>query len=193
MLEYLKQLDIKILLAINGLHTPFLDKCMLVITHRYTWIPLYLFILGFLFVKKEKKAILPILFMIAAIVSSDLFASSLMKPLFLRLRPCHNAEVSQLLYLIEDVCGGRYGFISSHAANTFAFVTFLLLYIGNEYKWVKFLFAWSILVSVSRVYLGVHYPADVTAGALAGSGLAWIFYYLLKITEKNFLKIKTEV
>jgi len=190
MLEYFKQLDLKILLAINSLHTPFLDKCMLFITHRDTWIPLYICILIFLFIKDKKKFPLVVFCIIGAIVCSDLFASAFMKPLFQRLRPCRNEDINPMLYLIKDVCGGKYGFISSHAANTFALATFLTFYLGKEYKWIFLFFIWATIVALSRVYLGVHYPADIAVGALAGIIIATIFYNLYKILVKKFQPIK---
>jgi undecaprenyl-diphosphatase len=192
MLEYLKHLDLKILLAINSIHTPFLDDCMLFISHRYTWIPLYIFIIGFLFLKKKKEFLPAIIFIIAAAVCSDLFASSFMKPFFQRLRPCHNPEVNGLLYLIENICGGKYGFISSHAANTFALSTFLVLYLRKEYKWIFLFFIWAGIVSLSRVYLGVHYPADIAVGAFSGIIMAIIFFYAFRLSLQKFQPIKKE-
>ena len=185
MLDYLKQLDTKILVFINGLHTPFWDSCMLIITHRYTWIPLYIAIAFFLFLKRKKEFPIVIVFIAVAIICSDLFASSLMKPLFHRLRPCHNEEISRWLYLIKDNCGGTYGFISSHAANTFAFITFLFLYLGKEHKWIPLLFIWAGIISLSRVYLGVHYPSDITVGALSGTLIAFLSYRLFVFTQSN--------
>jgi undecaprenyl-diphosphatase len=190
MLEYLKQIDVKILLLINNAHTPFLDKCMLVLTYRETWVPLYLFIIIFLFIKKKKEAVLALVFIILAVICADLFASSLMKPLFHRLRPCHNSDINSALYLLENICGGRYGFISSHAANTFAFSAFLFLYIGKEYKWIEVLFIWASLVSLSRVYLGVHYPSDIAVGAVSGVVIAMLFYYLYTKAHKIIFATK---
>ncbi len=187
MLEYLKQIDIQLLLFINSLHTPFLDQCMLVITHRYTWIPLYIGILVFLFIKERKDFFIVILFIIGAAICSDLFASSFMKPFFHRLRPCHNQEINSLLYLIKDTCGGLYGFVSSHAANTFSLATFLFLYLGRKFRWIELFFIWAAIVSISRVYLGVHYPADIAVGAVSGILIAILFYYLFTVTKKKFI------
>lgn len=195
MLEYLKQLDIKMLLAVNGIHTPFLDTCMLFITHRYSWIPLYVLIILFLYLKKKREFIWALFFLVIAVVCSDLFASAFMKPMFQRLRPCHDDSVNTLLYMLKDTCGGKYGFVSSHAANTFALATFLFLLFGKEYKWISWMFAWAALVSLSRVYLGVHYPFDITAGALAGIVIARIFFeaFRFAIRKEIFMKKTTAV
>jgi undecaprenyl-diphosphatase len=183
MLDYLKQLDVLLLVFINSLHTPFIDKGMLFITGRNTWIPLYAVIIMFLFFKRKKEFPIVLLFIIGSVVCADLFASSLMKPLFHRLRPCHNQEISSLLYLIKDNCGGKYGFVSSHAANTFALATFLFLFLGKEYRWIKLFFVWAAIVSLSRVYLGVHYPADITVGGLSGILIALLFYYFYTLVQ----------
>lgn len=185
MFDYLKHLDVLVLVFINSLHTPFIDDCMLFATHRYTWVPLYIIIVLFLFFKKKKEFPIVLLFIIGSIVCADLFASSLMKPLFHRLRPCHNQEINSLLYLIKGTCGGTYGFISSHAANTFALATFLFLFLGKEYRWVELLFLWAAIVSLSRVYLGVHYPADIAVGALSGILIALLFYFIYTKVRTN--------
>ena len=188
MLEYLKQVDVQLLLTINHMHSTTLDNCMVIITHRYTWIPFYVGIIIFLFLKKRKDFFPILIFLIACVVCSDLFASSLMKPLFQRLRPCHNEQINGMLHLIDNVCGGRYGFISSHSANTFALSTFLCLYLGKEYKWIALLFIWAAIVSLSRVYLGVHYPSDIGVGAIAGMLIAFLFYRGYTIAIPKMIK-----
>jgi len=185
MIAFLKALDIQLLLFINGLHQPLLDKVMLFLTYKYTWIPLYVGIIFFIFVKKRKEYWLVLLFIIGAVICSDLVASSLMKPYFQRLRPCHNLDLNTVLYLVGDLCGGRFGFVSSHAANTFALATFFYLYVGREYNWIEVFFIWAGFVSLSRVYLGVHYPADIAVGALLGIVVAIVFYSLFKQAQKR--------
>ncbi|HVD98804.1 MAG TPA: phosphatase PAP2 family protein [Cytophagaceae bacterium] len=189
MLEYLKQLDIKMLLAVNSHHTAFLDSLMLFVTNRLAWIPLYILLVIFLIWKKKKASILILFFIILTVVSTDLFASSLMKPLFQRLRPCHNPEVNTMLYMLKDACGGKYGFVSSHASNTFGLVTFLVLLLKKEYPWIILFYLWAALVSLSRVYLGVHYPFDILGGAIVGVGLAFFYFWVYKKMEKKSYKL----
>ncbi len=190
MLEYLKHIDVKFLLAINGMHTPFLDDCMLLVTNRFTWIPLYVLIIAFLYWKKQRTFLLILFFIILTVVCSDLFASSFMKPLFQRLRPCHDIRVNTFLYMLKDSCGGKYGFVSSHAANTFGLAMFLFLLLRNEYRWIGLFFFWAALVSLSRVYLGVHYPFDILVGGMSGIVMAVIFYSLYRFCLRKNIFIR---
>ena len=86
--------------------------------------------------------------------------------------------------MVNDYCGGRYGFISNHASNTFAFASFISFLFGNR-KFGNFIFIWAMIVSYSRIYLGVHFPGDVLAGAMFGIFLAKLIKYCyVKINEK---------
>jgi len=158
---------------------------MLFLSDRFVWIPLYMLILFFIFYKNRKYGFLIVMFLVAAIVSSDLVASSLLKPYFQRLRPCHDTGINSFLYIINEACGGRYGFVSSHAANTFALATFLFMLYGGIYKWIEVFFIWAFFVSLSRVYLAVHYPGDVFFGAILGIVIALIFYYSYELITKK--------
>ncbi len=191
MLEYLKELDVKLLLWVNGGHTSWLDSSMLFVTHRYSWIPLYVLIVAFILLKKKKECWIALICIVAGVICADLFASSFMKPLFQRLRPCHDPFVHSLLYRIKDTCGGKYGFISSHAANTFALSVFLFRWFGKEYPLTALFFFWAAVVSLSRVYLGVHYPSDIIAGALAGLLIGTISFYLFRFFVRKKILIKS--
>ncbi|MBX9851737.1 MAG: phosphatase PAP2 family protein [Cytophagaceae bacterium] len=158
---------------------------MIKISDRLFWIPLYIFIVLFLIWKFRKLCWIMLPVLGTAIICSDLFASWFMKPLFERLRPCHDKSINYLLHL-ADGCGGLYGFISSHAANHFALATFLTVLLGKQYKWIWIVYIWAGIVSYSRIYLGAHYPGDVLTGALAGSLIAIAFYKLyLKMAIKS--------
>lgn len=153
---------------------------MIIATHRFTWIPLYILIIVYIFIEKKSEAFnfknglnpikvkfLRLVYIIASVGLADRFTSGFMKPYFERLRPCHDPTVSNVLHLVGN-CGGQYGFASSHASNSFALaLCFYLLYRKtNKYSWV--LFIWAAIVSYSRVYIGVHYPTDILMGAIVG-------------------------
>lgn len=195
-LEKLDQLDKQLLLFLNGLHHPFMDDLMWYISLKYTWIPLYLgliFLLYKLFgVKHFWKIILGILISLAL---ADQFASGLCKPFFERFRPSHSPEIQDLVHILRDKRGGKYGFISSHASTTFSIAFFIFLSLkrfvtNSKYFWLNIvrygLLFWAALVSYSRVYMGVHYVGDILAGATAGILIAWFVFWIYNLLEKRF-------
>jgi len=99
---------------------------------------------------------------------SDQITVSLMKPLFARLRPSHDPALAGMVHIVNGYTGGLYGFASSHAANTFASALFLWLALKKTYHAIRWIFAWAVFVTYTRIYLGVHYPGDVVVGALVG-------------------------
>lgn len=179
MLEYLNKIDQKLLIFFNSCHSPFWDEIMLKSTDRFFWIPFYALIILFLIWKYKKDSILLIVMICIAVICSDLLTSSLMKPFFGRLRPCYNESLEGLLRVIKG-CGGQYGFVSSHASNTFTLAIFLILLLHKNQKWIYLIIGWASLVSYSRVYLGVHYPGDILGGAGIGIilGLSSYRFYL---------------
>ena len=122
---------------------------------------------------------------------TDLTAKHLFKEVFLRFRPSNNLEIGEQLHIVNDYRGGAYGFVSSHAANMFAITTlaFLVLFKSLS-KWWYLIFLFPIIISYSRVYLGVHYPSDVFCGALLGILIAWIFY---RIIDKQLNPLKQKI
>jgi undecaprenyl-diphosphatase len=177
MIEFLKQLDTSILLFLNSLHSPFWDKVMWFVSGRIEWIPLYLVLAGWVVYKFRWRSVVIIIFVIILIIASDQTSVHLFKEVFHRPRPCKNIDIQHLVHLVNDYCSGKYGFVSSHAANTFALATFTSLLFRNKiYSW--FIFFWATVVSYSRIYLGVHYPGDVLGGMLLGISLGILFYWL---------------
>jgi undecaprenyl-diphosphatase len=185
MINKLIQLDQELLIYLNGLHTPFFDKLMWLITENYLWLPFYIFLLYLLIRKFGKRAVLVILFLAIGVAISDLVSVNVFKNVFHRLRPSHAPGIEQLLHYVNNYRGGDFGFVSSHAANTFMVAVFLLQVFRN--KWLTLsLLIWCSLMSYSRVYLGVHYPGDILCGAALGSTLAYFLGLLYKWTDRKW-------
>ena len=168
----------------------FFDSLMLAISSRFFWSPLYALLIYFIFREKKWYGFLTLVFVALTITASDQISVHAFKDVFMRLRPCHQPEVSPLLHMVK-YCGGKYGFVSSHAANSFSVLAFLTFFFRNwkKYKWVKWvLWVWALLIIYSRVYLGVHYPGDVLGGAIVGYIIGLIIYYFYRLTETSIFK-----
>ncbi|WP_210515458.1 phosphatase PAP2 family protein [Hymenobacter terricola] len=174
MLNYLQSLDRQLLLAINHARTPALDSLMTFASNRYVWIPVYVLLIAVLIDLFRRRVLLMLPLLIAAVGLADSITSRLFKPFFGRLRPCHDPMLFGRLHL-PDGCGGQFGFLSSHAANSVALAIFLLLALpAGRFRTLKTLaFIWAALLSYSRMYLGAHYPTDVLGGAAIGALLGW--------------------
>lgn len=174
--EWLVHIDKDLMLFLNGLHSSFFDEIMWWCSDRLIWIPLYLFILVLYLRKFKSSSVWPIIFTIAAVMLSDFISSHYIKEGIHRLRPGYDPEIGPLIHTLKGYTGGLYGFVSSHAANSFALATMCLLFLRSR-SFSFLIFTWAVLVSYSRIYLGVHFPADVVCGAIFGTGISLILYY----------------
>jgi len=189
MFDLLQQLDEKMFLAINGFNSPFFDGLMWWISLKTSWIPLYVLLLGWLIYKYRLKSLILIPAIILVIIVSDQGSVHLFKNVFERLRPSHNPELQDIVHLVNNYRGGQFGFISSHAANSFALVSFLIPFFNK--RWFTILMiTWAVVIAYSRIYLGVHYPFDVIAGGAFGWIVGYGFVEIVKVlSDKYKLKI----
>jgi len=169
---------------INEAHQPWLDGLMEIISGKLTWIPLYGLLIYSLYRRHQSAWWKAIIYLISTVVFADQFSSSLLKPLFKRLRPCHVEEFQSWIHLPAR-CGGMYGFCSSHAANSFAIAVGYYLLTKNKFAGLA-LVLWASLISYSRIYLGAHYPLDVIVGAIVGGIGAWgLFIIYERLIKKS--------
>jgi undecaprenyl-diphosphatase len=173
-MDTILQWDSELSLAINQLHADWLDPIMVFWSQKWVWIPLYAILLYLLFLRLKRSDFYRSLGLIAVMIAlSDQTASTILKPMFERLRPCHDPLLQSLLHL-PDGCGGKFGFASSHSANSFGLATFMFLVLGSKVPSVKWLFLWAIITGWSRIYLGAHFVGDVVVGFAIGGFWAWV-------------------
>ena len=185
-IQQLIQYDKDAFLALNGSDSTFWDGFMWVYTSTIVWIPLALVLLYVIIRNNKLKEPLLIILLIAITITiCDRVSSGVFKPIFKRFRPAQDLEFMYFVDIIHGYRGGRYGFISSHAANTFGLVTFTsFLFRRKEYTFA-FLF-WAIITCYSRIYLGVHYLGDIICGAILGFISGLLVYYIYKYIRSKY-------
>ncbi|AUC86627.1 phosphatase PAP2 family protein [Polaribacter sp. ALD11] len=162
---------------------------MWIVSGKWTWLPFYLILASFLIWKYKKNSILMILLIGILITMSDQLASGFFKPFFERLRPSQNPDLEGKLHFVNNYKSGKFGFISSHAANVFSLAFYLTLVARKKLKWIPFvLIPWAIFVSISRIYLGVHYPTDILVPIILSIPIALIVSKLYKVFNPIFIK-----
>ncbi|MEO6327845.1 MAG: phosphatase PAP2 family protein [Ginsengibacter sp.] len=169
-MDKIKDVDYMIFSKINGeWHNAFFDTFLLFLRQAYLWIPLYLFLVIFAALNFKKKGWYWSLGFILTAIASDYISSTLIKGSVLRLRPCQDPLFIQHIRLLANFCPGNSSFTSSHAANHFAAAMYIFTTFKKTVsKWWAVLFLWALLISYTQVYVGVHFPADVVCGAIAG-------------------------
>lgn len=190
MWESIIQFDQQLSLAINGSHSLFLDGVMTTLTNTWTWIPVAALLLFVIFKSGTwREVFLVILALALTVFLADHISSAIFKPLFQRFRPSQDPLIMYQVDVVDGHRGGLYGFISSHAANTFGIFVFTSLLLRSRAYTIS-MAVWALLVSYSRIYLGVHYLGDIFFGALWGAAMGAGCYYLYryirnKVAEKN--------
>ena len=173
MLEFLIDIDRSLMLALNGMHSEYMDNFMMLFSGRWVWIPMYAAIFAAVLWRYGwRRGILLSLAVGLAVAIADQTCASLLRPMAERLRPANlENPLSSMVHIVDGYRGGRYGFPSCHAANTFVLAAAVAIQLRRRGV-VAFVYAWALVTCYSRIYLGVHYPGDILVGAIVGTAAA---------------------
>ena len=174
-METLIDLDKSLFVFLNTLGIELFDTFWMFITNKKSSIPLYLFLIYYIYKKLSHAEFLKYIVLISILIVFTDQTSNLFKDYFERFRPCHDETINDQIRIVKASCGGLYGFFSAHAANSFAVATFFYFSFKRFSSNFKYLFLWAIIVSYSRIYIGVHFPADVLFGSFFGILLGYFF------------------
>ena len=183
MMNLLDNIDKDVFHFFNGsISNSFFDVIMPIITNQDLWIIPLVILVGWLIIKGGKRGRIAVGILFVAFVLTDVIAAQIIKPFFGRLRPSH-AMTESINLLVSK--GGKFSFVSNHAANSFCLATILSYFFS---KWKIHLYVLAGTIAFSRVYVGVHYPGDIIFGGLFGYGMAWMVLSLWVIIKMREIK-----
>ncbi len=187
MLSFLQDLDIKLLLLLNGSWGTFWDGFWLYVTDQHAWWWFYLILLFLIFKYRPFKEALVFTVILVFVLALNDQLLNWIKDVTGRVRPCHLESLRASLHVLK--CSPQGSFFSAHAAHSFLVVTSIVRFLKKKLPlWIQAgLFLWALMTAYSRIYVGVHYPGDVAVGISEGILLGWI---TVKISDKFLQKKK---
>ena len=192
MIEEILKLDSQLFLFLNNLGSPTFDNFWIYLSYKDSNILFYLALLIFYFFSESKKIKLSevfySLFFIAIMIAIADQTANLFKDSFQRLRPCYNESLISFVRLVNESCGGKYGFFSAHASNSFSLAVFFGLLFKNKFRFIIYMtLFYASLISFSRIYLGVHFPLDIFFGGVYGIITGLVIFRIYE-NRLNFFK-----
>ena len=169
----------------RDMSTRWLDFIMLLLRNQYTWVPLYIFMLYWIFRLDRSTALKFVSLTLLTFAITDFTSGTVLKYHFERLRPCYDEDLTTVIRGIIG-CGGKYSFPSSHAANHFGLATFWYFTIWHvkQQKW-HWLWFWAFAIGLAQVYVGKHFPLDIVGGAVLGIFSGLIVFKLFEAWVKR--------
>ncbi len=173
MLQNLLKWDRETFIYLNSLGIERYDYFWSIVTHISTWIPLYIVFIALLFWKNSRKEGFVKFGLVVILIVFVLTTTHLTKVYVARLRPSNDTEINTLIRILQSPTD--YSFYSGHASSSFSITTMMVLLLRKKVKWIWIFYLWPVLFSLSRIYVGVHFPIDIIVGALVGIGCAFLF------------------
>ncbi len=188
MLEAIKSIDESLFLFLNAWHNTFFDALMWLFSNKLFWGPLYVWFLWLLYKRYSRHYWTVLVTILIMIVASDQLCN-VAKDSIMRLRPSQEPHLQSLVHIVNNYRGGMYGFYSGHSSNAFAVAFFMITIMVNERKYIiPVTLTYAILTAYSRIYLGVHYPGDILAGAIMGTILGISFAIAHNRLRSRYMK-----